>query len=324
MIDSIDLKLTEREAGKTDFLQAAQYFDIVTGEHRFDNGEYVVSGYIGNVLENSYFETTSSSRGVSIKGGSLCKYHLGNSFQTLTRQETKKAIELLSDLLHLPVDKARVSRFDIAQNIILQNPVEVYYNHLGELKNCKRSPVTDGSGNTEGIYYFGSNTLCCFYNKLNERKKKGQPIPELYQNRNVLRYEQRYKSRLAKTLNVETVTAEMLYSEAFYIEILNRWRDNYFAIKKTNDITLNFGLMKGKKDLYNLGVLALVEMQGGELNLKSQIQEAQKSGKLSKKAAFDLKQAVDAACKEKEGITAKSEAITELDKKIVEAVKYYR
>jgi hypothetical protein len=159
---------------------------------------------------------------------------------------------------------------------------------------------------------------------LNEQKRKSGTIPELYQNRNVLRYEQRYKSRLAKIFNVECVQAAMLYSEEHYIAMLNRWRDTYKSIKKINDITLNFSSMKGKKDLYNLGVLALVQQAGGELAVLEQIKEAQKSNQLSKKAAFDIRQAVVEATKNKADITATNEAIKELDKKIDEAVKYYR
>jgi hypothetical protein len=261
---------------------------------------------------------------VNIKNGSLCKYHLGDNFKTMTRRDTQTAIERLSDILHLPIETATVTRLDIAQNFIVRNPVQVYYNHLGELKYSKRSPITNGAGDIEGMYYFKRLGMLLFYNKLKEQRDKGQPIPELYQNRNVLRYEQRYQKNLAKSFNVERVTAAMLFDEVFYINVINLWKENYFNIKKINDVTLNFEAMKGKTDLYNMGILALVEMQGGELNFISQIQEAYKSGQLSKKQAFDMKQAVTAACKRKDGITAQNEAIMELDKKIVEAVKYYR
>jgi hypothetical protein len=195
---------------------------------------------------------------------------------------------------------------------------------LGELKFSKRLPQTNGSGDIEGIYYSQTNGLIVFYNKLKEQKDKRQPIPELYQNSNVLRYEQRYQRRLPKAFNVESVTASMLYNEKFYINLLDKWKNKYFSIKKINDTTLNFENMKGKKDLYTLGVLSLIATAGGELEMITQIKEAAKSGKLSKKAAFDIKQAVTEACSEKVGITAKNGCILELDKKVIEAVKYYR
>jgi hypothetical protein len=220
------------------------------------------------------------------------------------------------------VQKAQITRLD-AQNFIVKQPVQVYYNHFGELKYGSRAPVTV-NGEIETLYYYQSKGLLIFYDKIKEQQAKKQPIPELYQNRNVLRYEQRYIGRLSKSFNVERVTAEMLYDEAFYIKVINLWKDSYFNIKKINDVTLNFEAMKGKTDLYNMGVLALVQMQGGELNFISQINEAQKSGQLSKKQAFDMRRAVTAACKTKDGITAQNDAILELDKKVTEAVKYYR
>jgi hypothetical protein len=100
-----------------------------------------------------------------------------------------------------------------------RHPVQVYYNHLGELKYSKRSPITNGAGDIEGMYYFKRLGLLLFYNKLKEQRDKGQAIPELYQNRNVLRYEQRYQKNLAKSFNVERVTAVMLFDEAFYINV---------------------------------------------------------------------------------------------------------
>jgi hypothetical protein len=316
MYDSIDFKLRSTDVSDIDFLSETPCYFDVSGEHYF-NGETVITGKLDN------FTITVNRGGVNIKDGSLCKYHLGDNFKTLGRSDAKKAIEQLSDTLHLPIDKAQVTRLDIAQNFIVKQPVQVYYNHFGELRNGKRSPVT-ANGEIETLYYYQRLGLLIFYNKLKEQQIKKQPIPELYQNRNVLRYEQRYKGRLSKSFNVERVTGSLLYDEVFYTKVINLWRDSYFNIKKINDVTLNFEAMKGKTDLYNMGVLALVQMQGGELNFIGQINEAQITGTLTKKQAFDMRQAVTAACKTKDGITAPNEAILELDKKVMEAVKYYR
>ncbi|KAA6316690.1 hypothetical protein EZS27_033035 [termite gut metagenome] len=116
----------------------------------------------------------------------------------------------------------------------------------------------------------------------------------------------------------------MLYDEAFYINVVNRWKESYKAIKKINDVTLNFEAMTTKKDLYQMGLLSLIEVSGGELGVISQINEAQQRGELTKKQAFDLRQAIKEACKIKDGLTMKNEAILELDKKVNEAAKFYR
>ena len=324
MYDNVDFKIRIEDVSGIDFLnEVPQYLDKITGEHDF-NGDYVVTGILGNNMNTNHFKVTISRRGVNIKNGSLCKYYLGDNFKTLGRRDTQEAIGKLSDTLHLPIDSATVSSIDVAQNFIVKQPVQVYYNHFGELKYAGRSPVTNGEGEIETLYYYKSKGVLVFYDKIKEQQSKKQPIPELYQNRNVLRYEQRYKSRLPNVFHVERVTASMLYSEKFYIDLLNSWRDSYYAIKKINDITINIEAMKGKKDLYTLGVLSLIEKAGGELAMMTQIEEAQKSGKIDKKRAYDFRQVVKAACSEKVGISAQNECILELDRKVKEAVKFYR
>ena len=82
--------------------------------------------------------------------------------------------------------------------------------------------------------------------------------------------------------------------------------------------------MKGKQQLYRLAMLSLIEMIGGELAILAQISEARKRGELTTKQAYDLREVVKQACQEQEGLTIKSDAISELDKKIYEAIRYYR
>lgn len=320
MYDNIDFRLRNTDVSGIDFLSETPCYFDVTGEHCF-NGETVISGTFDD------FRITVNKNGVNIKNGSLCKWYLGDNFQTLGRSDVQRAIEKLSDTLHLPVDEATITRLDIAQNFKVNYPVNVYYNHLGEMKYCKRSPITNGAGlEIEGLYYFLNNRggLLVFYDKIKEQKAKRQEINELYKNNNILRYEQRYFKHLPKSFNVERVTGAMLYKEKFYIGAIDRWRDNYRAIKKINDININFEAMRTKRDLYIMGVLSLIESQGGELSVITQIAEAQKTGILSKKQAFDLKQAITDACKVKEGLSVKNEAILELDKKVTEAAKFYR
>jgi hypothetical protein len=316
MYDNIDIKV-RGEAGKVDFLSETTNYFLVTGEHNY-KGNVVITGELAN------FKVSVSVGGVNLTDGSICKYYLGDNFKTLGRGDTKKAIEKLSDTLHLPIDKARISRIDFAQNFIVRQPIENYFNHFGELPYYKRCPmVKDGS-----LYYFGSKGIVIFYDKVKEQKAKGQPIPELYEGRNVLRYETRYTHRLKDTFEVEKVTGAMLYDEAFYIDLYKRWLSTYSDIKKINDISINFEVMKTKQELYRMGVLALVESNGGQMAVLDQIAEAQRLGKenggITRKQAYDLKQAINEACKLNAGITMENDAIIELDRKVKEAGRFYR
>ncbi|NLE03906.1 MAG: hypothetical protein GX638_03755, partial [Crenarchaeota archaeon] len=275
------------------------------------------------------FSISVNERQIIIKDGSLCKWYLGNNFETLQRKDVQFAIEKLSDILHLPIHKATVKRIDVAQNFIMKYPVDVYYDQLGEKKYCKRVPVIDERNTTEGLYYYQNNKkgLCLFYNKVKEQKIKRQPIPDLYKHQNVLRYEQRYIKSLSKTFNVEYITASMLYDENFYKNIIDVWGANYKAIKKIlNRNLLNFKDMDitTKKELHNIALLEYIQNNGGELVMIEQINNMQKMGKLTKKQAFDFRKHVIKTCKNTIGSECTNETIYELDKKINEAIKYYR
>lgn len=68
----------------------------------------------------------------------------------------------------------------------------------------------------------------------------------------------------------------------------------------------------------------MVEQRGGQVEVIAQINEAMKRGDLSKKQAYDLREAVNEACKVKVGLVKPNDTIKELDKKIDEATRYFR
>jgi regulator of replication initiation timing len=82
--------------------------------------------------------------------------------------------------------------------------------------------------------------------------------------------------------------------------------------------------MRGKQELYKMGVLALTQMAGGQNAILEQLAEAQKQGHLTKKQAYDIRQTIKEACHNNEGLTVPNEAIEELSRKIKEAAKFFR
>lgn len=312
MYDSVDFKINSNEVKGIDFLSEIPCcFDNVA-EHHYSDGKTTITG----TLEN--YKISVSNECVKIGNGSLCKYYLGNNFDTMTREYTRMAIEKLSDTLHLPIDQAQITRIDVAQNLILEHPTEVYWNHLGASYPNKRLLQSDG------LYYKNPRGLLVFYDKIKEQKKKRQTIPELYRDKNVLRYEARYTNRLNNTFKVNQVTGSLLYDEAFYSGLMNRWEDSYKAINKINDVTINFEAMKTKREFNIMGILSLVEKVGGEMAMIDQINESYKIGKLTKRQAFDLRKSTKEACKLKDGITIESDVIKELNNKVEETCKNYR
>lgn len=311
MYDTVFLRLTQSEVQGVDFLSEipCRLADVV--EHTFRDG-VVVTGRVGNL------KVSLNDYQIKVKDGSLCRFYLGDNFKTMGRKDTQRAIEKLSDELHLPMNLATVTRIDVAQNFCTKHPPEVYMNHLGLLKYATRLQEP------HGVYYSQTGGRLAFYDKNHEQKNKREPIPELYEGRNVLRYEQRYTQRLARQFGVSWVTGSMLYDESFYIGLLNRWRDTYKQIQKINDVVFNFEAMKTRQQFYRMGVLSLIEQAGGQVEMMAQIGEAQKRGELTKKQAYDLRQTINDVCKVRDGLMVKSDAIAELDKKVSEAVRFYR
>jgi hypothetical protein len=310
MYDNVDLVLTRDHAGNIDLLAEVpcRLQNVKPGTH---DGNNYANGYIGSL------KVKVTANRVSVYDSSLCKWYFGENFQTLSRGDTKRAIEKLSDVLCLPMQMAYLNRVDLAQNFILKYDPDVYFNHLGTLQYFTRLPQN------KGLYYNGNNKQLVFYKKVDEYLDKKLPVPVFYQNRNVLRYEMRFTGRLLSQFNVPELRAEMLYDERFYMNIINRWHEHYKTINKIRETNIiDYTMIKTKEQLKTQAVLFLVDMQGGELEFLNKLDEAQKKGELTKKQKFDLKTLITDACKSKV-LTTESDVITELDKKIKEAVKYY-
>lgn len=75
--------------------------------------------------------------------GSLAKYYFGDNLQQLTRKDTERAIEKISDYLQLPVSEANIFRLDIGANFILDEPLYNYYTCLGNLSRFKKSLIAN-------------------------------------------------------------------------------------------------------------------------------------------------------------------------------------
>lgn len=316
MVDTLNLILWLHDAGNVDFLSETPCYLENVGEH-FNKGMFSISGDL--IGAGGRLRINLNQNRVKIGGGSLCKWYLGDNFKTMERSDVEMAVEMLSDTLHLPISKASVTRLDIGRNIITECPPDVYFNHLGQLGRAQRLVEPNG------LYYVISKYYRLnFYDKCKEAKEHRQPLPEMYEGRNVMRYEERFLGRVAAQLKVGSVTGASLYNEAVYISLQKHWKDSYKRISKINDIKLNFNEMKTKKQLYQMAVLCMIEQQGGQIQFLEQINEKRARGDLSDKQAYDLREAVKKAYKTSEGMTAPSDVIEELDRKVSEAVRFYR
>ena len=311
MYDTIELLLKKEDVIDVDLIAEIPCYleNISTIQNNYG---MLVSGWLGGL------KISITENYVKVSGGSFCKWYLGSNMLTMGRGDTERAIIKLSDILHLPMTKAVVTRIDVAENILTRHKPIAYLNHLGTLKNSTRLLQQSG------LYYKYTNGLLCFYDKVREQKTRHNEIPELFKDKNVLRYELRLLKKIPKQMNVPKVNAGMLYDEKFYMTLLRLWRDSFLDIEKINDVSLNFQAMRTKRDLYKMGVRALIQQVGGLNQINEQINEALNTGQLTNKQAFDLRKEIKEANALQSDVVVKNEMIEELTKKVKDAVKFYR
>ena len=318
MYDSINFRLPQERVPSTDLLaEIPVCFDEGSyaehyGINPFDGKEELraITGRLGNL------NVSVNECGVSVKN-SLCKWYLGDNYKTLSRGDTQRAIEKLSDTLHLPMQEANVTRVDFGTTLILQHPVNTYFAHLGTL-NHYRNRLTQ----TNGLYYSNGYSKLAFYDKNKEQKQAGEIIPDLYKGKNVARYEIRYLKRLPKHLGVPEVTGGLLYDAEFYRVLLDRWHSTYANINKLNDFVLNMDVLTTKEQFKKAGLLLLIEKQGGEVAMLEQIDTAKQQGKLTRKQASDIKQMIKSAGTAGELVTP-NEDVAELSRKVSDVKHFF-
>ncbi len=80
----------------------------------------------------------------------------------------------------------------------------------------------------------------------------------------------------------------MLYDKNFYFTLVERWKDNYYSIKKiTNQMNKILPTGSTKKLTENLALIALFKL--GQPTVLKTIQEWQKKDEISKQQAFRLR-----------------------------------
>jgi len=193
--------------------------------------------------------------------GSLAKFHYGDNLQKLTRSETQKAIEKLSERLSVNLKPAKVQRLDLGANLIMNRPCSEYQSLLNEVPRMLRSTV---SSKSNSVYFKNSQRTIILYDKIEDCRRLKEEIPELFKGRNVLRYELRFMKDIPVQFKGQTITAETLYSELFYIEILKRWRESYFAISRNEGYRMRDDIdIEKPKDLINYFAAIGIQQLGG-------------------------------------------------------------
>ena len=309
MYDNIDFVLSQDEVPNIDFMsETTCLLDNVSYNTHANGTEYVY----GN--KNGLNVSISKDR-IKIYKTSLCKYYLGDNIKTLTRESTKEAIEKISTELQLPFHLADVTRIDVATNFIVKYNELQYFKYLGDMHHFSRLEQN------KGIYWNNNKKQAIFYCKLIELKAKRKSIPLMYKDLYMLRFELRFKKDLLKEFNTSRITAADLFDEHFYNNIVQRWRETYFNIKKMNEALTQIKPTGSTKEFIEYLAFMTIN-QANQTNIYKLIDEWRAKGDINKKQAMDLRNKIK-ALNSNSNIGQQSKLINEIDEKVLQAIKHH-
>jgi len=258
VIDTLNIRLDRIALAGGNPLAIANYLtDIEEGQS--EKRGYWISGRLKDDNDKDNYKISAFQWGISIKG-SLAKYYLPSNVYTHKRATIQRAIEKMSDELHIDVSAATVSRLDISTVIPTQRPPADYYPRLGDKPYFKRLPTA-----ADTLEYRTSKKRLIFYDKAKEAKAKRAMIPPNLTGCNLLRYELRYFGRLQKQLKqADPITAAALYNPKFYYMLVQQWRQEFDTIKKIHRNTTVMEDVKTVKEAEDLFFARLIQQGGGK------------------------------------------------------------
>lgn len=265
VIDSIKYIYTDYSHNANLLETIPNYFDVIA-EHNY-NGDYVLSGNSQNLrikVRKNRFTIENS----------LSKWFSGNNINTLSQEQVRLANEKLSDTFHVNINKANVTRIDLAKSYSMDYPVECYFNILGNLNRYMRLEQPNG------VVYRTKSKELIFYDKIKELKHNKEE--NLSDTPNLLRYELRYKNSLKKHFNISSITPSTLTEDAFFRKAEEKYITAYNQIQKNKTYNLSLGDVKGVKGLSNLGIAFLLKEVPAHIIIE-QIKQQYKSGQISEK-----------------------------------------
>jgi hypothetical protein len=277
MFDTVHFWIDRVELSGANPFDIQPYLSDIT-ERKNERAGYSCMGKIGEYVVNI------GENGVSLKG-SLAKSYFGDNLHTLTRWDTKQAIEELSDFLHTDISTARVTRLDISTVIPTKRPPADYYSHLGNKPYFDRLQSTPNT-----LYYNNHQRQIIFYDKTKEAATKDVQVPEILQNSNLFRYELRYTKRLNKQLNTD-LTAVKLYDVEFYRAVIQKWHSEFKTIQKLKNQSFMIDSINTTKEAETALFAVLLQEKGqgiideylSELKAKNVFKERQRYSELKRK-----------------------------------------
>ena len=273
-------------------------------------------------LETGEIKTYGSLQGMKVGiyptairiEGSIAKFlYAGGNVIPLNRHTTEEAIKKLSDALQINLEDAGVSSLEFGANFLMRHKPSEYLIRMGELPWRQRYTF-----NVDTLYYRHRGKeqpdTFCMYDKISDAKAKGMPIPQGFEDKNLLRVELRLNGSLAKQMGVPEVAASTLYDRQFYAKIRNRFINTYFSISKLNKLNTHFmESIKTPKDAVDGFLGLMLAKAGGMQEIDAYLEELKANQVFADR--INYKRTKDALLKaaSKAKLSSKDELVAELD-----------
>lgn len=246
--------------------------------------------------------------------GSLPKFlYDGGNLIPLNRHTTEEALKKLSEALQINLEDAMVSSLEFGANFVMRYKPSEYLKRMGELPRRQRYTF-----NVDTLYYRHRGKeqpdTFCLYDKVSDAKAKGMPIPQGFEDKNLLRVELRLNGSLAKQMGVPEVAASTLYDRQFYAKIRNRFINTYFSISKLNKLNTHFmECIKTPKDAVDGFLGLMLAKAGGMQEIDAYLEELKANQVFTER--INYKRTRDALYKaaSKAKLSSKDELVAELD-----------
>ena len=276
MVDTLNLRCERTQFGNDATLSVCNHIDIER-EGIMASGERYVIGHVKN------YRVYADERRVRLSG-SIAKLIRGTNVGTLDREEVRYGIEFLSDVLHLDIGRAIVSRIDVAYTFHVEESPGAYIEQM-----LRYDGMTKASVNTETLYFASKKKVLCFYNKKVEMEERGVKMPLWGKKNELLRYELRLMANVGHQIGLKkTITASEIDQPDIWLRLVNKWADEYRNIEK--DVSMGIRAANTAREAY-MAIYAdlLCRFQGDYMQKAI---ELTKRGTMTKKERYRLKQMI--------------------------------
>lgn len=310
MYDTVNFWLSREYIDLCNYSKITNVLSDIQENIDVKTGSCKISGNFNN------YRITLSESSVFISG-SLAKFYFNGENQSiLTRMATKDAIQMLQDSLNIPLDKAEIKRIDLGFNFPVKHTESSYYSFLGDANYYDRLEQNNG------VYYRNHQKQMAFYSKICEQKNKKKTVLPIYEGRHLLRYELRFLRRLQVQLQEPFIDTHLLINEAFYMKLLDKWKQEYFKIYRHKLLMFKPKIMNSSKEFEKQLMALGLQMLGGEQKAFEMIKQARTQDFFDNKMQeIRLKKKIKNLCS-LEICTKTNDLIKELDYKVNQVVKF--